>query len=740
MPRTSERAVEISPVLAAVPSPASAMGRLGSWSYRHRRVVLAGWLLALIVVSGIGQVTGSRFSDSITGGSTESDRAATLLSRTFPSEAGGQVEVVFHSRPGTPVLTSAAPAALIAADLTSLDRLPGVAGYNETLDRVSRDGRTEYATVELSESAGGVPHAEVTRLMSAARGGASGLEVEFVGQPVENVEKPKFGAAEGLGILAAMLILLLAFGSVVAMLLPIACAVVAVATTFGVLDVLSHALTVPTFAPELAALVGLGVGIDYALFVVTRFRTGLADGQDPESAVATAMDTSGRAVLFAGSTVVLSLLGLLLLGLPFIYGAALGAVTAVLLGIAASLTLLPAALGFAGANVDRLHIGRARRTRDRPGFWWSWSRRVQRRPLTAVGVTLAILLVLAGPLFAMRLAFTDAGTDPPSFTSRHAYDQLAQAFGPGSSGPLLIVAELPGAGSFGAAFPAAGTGDPANAVPTGAALTRLSRGVGALEDVLAVSGPRFNADHTAAVFTVVPRTAPQDAATTSLVHSIRDKLAPTALKGSEVRALIGGQTAASIDTSAQIGGRLALVISLVILLSVVLLSAAFRSVVIPLASAIMTLLSTGAAYGIMVAVFEWGWLGRGIDNGVTAPVDPWVPVMLFALLFGLSMDYQVFLVSRIREARRTGQSESDAVAEGLAATGRVVTSAAAIMVCVFGAFVLGDLRLLRLFGFAMASAILLDATLVRMILMPATLQLFGRRSWWFPVRSPRPRH
>jgi putative drug exporter of the RND superfamily len=516
--------------------------------------------------------------------------------------------------------------------------------------------------------------------------------------------------------------LLLAFGSVIAMLLPIVTAIVAVAATFGVLDLVSHQVTVPSFAPELAALVGLGVGIDYALFVVTRYRAALRTGVTPQDAVAAAMSTAGRAVMFAGCTVVLSLLGLFLLGLPFIYGAALGAIIAVLLVVTASMTLLPAALGFAGTGVDRLRVGRRRRPVEAAdaatGFWWTWARQVQRRPWLSGGTALAVLVLLALPFGALRLAFTDAGTSPASYTSRQAYDLLATGFGPGANGPLSVALSLPGPGRQ-------------------PAVSGLRADLAGQPDVASVSPAAYNQEHTAAVLTVIPRTSPQDARTSALVRELRDTVIPRATTGSGIHALVGGQTAAASDTAALISGRLLAVVAFVIVLSVLLLTIAFRSLAIPAVSAVSTLLSTGAAYGVLVAVFQWGWLGGGIDNGATAPVDPWIPVMLFALLFGFSMDYQVFLISRIRERRLAGDGDSDAVAGGMARTGRVITSAAAIMICVFTAFVLGDLRVLRVIGLGMAVAVLLDATLVRMVVTPAVFQLMGRANWWFPRRLDR---
>jgi putative drug exporter of the RND superfamily len=702
---------------------ASSLGRLGAWSYRHRRLVVAAWVTALIVISLAGRLAGSAFKDNLNGGtSTPSQQAAAFLQHNFPSQSGDVAQVVFGVR--APV-TSAAARDRITSTLDGLARLPRVTAVVSPFAaaggaQISPDGHIAYGLVRFDASGDALPDAAIKQVVAQAqRAAGPGFAVQVGGAPVEKVEKPQFGKSEALGILAAVLILLLAFGSVIAMLLPIATAVVAVAASFGLLDLLSHDVTVPSFAPELAALVGLGVGIDYALFVITRYRTALRAGSAPPDAVVTAMATSGRAVVFAGSTVVLSLLGLFLLGLPFIYGAALGAIIAVLLVMAASVTLLPAALGFAGTGIDRLRIGR-RAPVGTGGFWWTWSRRVQRHPWLTGGAAVAALVLLALPFASLRLAFTDAGTEPSSYTSRQAYDLLAQGFGPGTNGPLVVALQMP----------AAGQGGPP-------AIAALRSDLARQPDVAQVSPPRFSPAGTAAVLTVIPRTSPQDARTSALVRSLRDTVMPRATAGTGITALIGGQTAASIDTAGLISARLLVVVAFVIVLSVLLLMAAFRSVVIPLVSAVLTLLSTGAAYGVIVAVFQWGWLGRGIDNGVVAPVDPWIPLMLFALLFGFSMDYQVFLVSRIREEWRAGPAgsataDSDAVADALARTGRIITSAAAIMICVFAAFVLGDLRVLRVIGLGMAVAVLLDATLVRMVATPAVLQLTGRSNWWFP--------
>jgi len=707
----------------APPSPASPLGRLGSWSYQHRRLVAVAWLAALILISLAGRQAGSAFKDNLNGGTpTPSQQAASFLQAHFPGQAGDVSQVVFAT---TAPVTSATARAKITAALDGIARLAHVASVRSPFadgaaSQVSRDGHIAYGIVRFDARGDALPSAAIKRVIATAqRAAGPGFAVQLGGAPVQKAEKPQFGASEAAGILAAAVILLLAFGSVIAMLLPVVTAIASVAATFGLLDLVSHQVTVPSFAPELAALVGLGVGIDYALFVVTRYRDALRTGAAPRDAVVTAMATSGRAVVFAGSTVVLSLLGLFLLGLPFIYGAALGAIIAVLVVLAASLTLLPAALGFAGTGIDRLRVGR-RRHQDisgpAKGFWWTWARLVQRRRWLASGGAVAALVLIALPFASLRLAFTDAGTNPASYTSRQAYDLLARGFGPGTNGPLVVVLSAPDARS-------------------GHAAVALRADLAATPDVASVSAPVLSNDRTAAVLTVVPRTSPQDARTAALVHRLRDSVVPAATAGTRIRALVGGQTASSIDTAGIISARLPAVIVFVIVLSVLLLMLAFRSVLIPAVSAAATLLSTGAAYGVIVAVFQWGWFGTGIDNGATAPVDPWIPLMLFALLFGFSMDYQVFLISRIREERRAGMSESDAVAAGLARTGRIITSAAAIMICVFAAFVLGDLRVLRVIGLGMAVAVLLDATLVRMVATPALFQLMGRANWWFPGRA-----
>jgi putative drug exporter of the RND superfamily len=428
-----------------------------------------------------------------------------------------------------------------------------------------------------------------------------------------------------------------------------------------------------------------------------------------------AIDTSGRAVLFAACTVVISLLGMMLLGVSFVYGLAFGTIAAVLLVLVASLTLLPAMLGFAGRAIDRLRVPGIRMATT-PGphsVWYRWSRVVQRHPIVSGLGALFVLVLLALPVSSMRLLFTDAGNDPSNLTTRQAYDLLAEGFGPGSNGPLVVAVDVSGGGGRGV-------------------IDDLATAIGSTPDVAAVAPPQLNDSGDTAVIVAIPRSAPQDEATKTLVGRLRGEVIPSVVGHSGARALVGGVTAGGVDAAQYFSQRLVWVIGGVVLLSFVLLTVVFRSIAIPVKAAVMNMLSIGAAYGVIVAVFQWGWLGSvvGVQKG---PIDPWIPLFLFTILFGLSMDYEVFLLSRIREQwLRTGDNAT-AVADGLALTARVITAAAAIMFCVFASFVIGDVRVLKVFGLGLAVAVLVDATIIRMVLVPATMELLGKANWWIPA-------
>jgi len=701
-------------------SPRSSLGRLGSWCFRHRRLVVAAWVVLLGGAIAGAQLAGTHFENKFTSGDVPSQRALDILQRRFPAEAGDQAQVVLET--ASPVTDPANRAAIgqLAARLAALPDVAGVASPfspgNEF--QVAPDRHIAYLTVTFTTASYRLPKAAVEAVIHTAQGAARpGTVVALGGGPISAVVGASPGPAEGIGVWAAMVIMLAAFGSVVAMGLPIAIALIGLAIGVAVEELTTHFLVVPVFSPELAVMMGLGVGIDYALLIVTRYRQHLGEGAEPEPAAVLALEQAGRAVLVAGGTVVISLLGLLLIGQPYMIGISVGAIVAVVLVLAGSLTLLPALLGFAGRSIERLSIRRASFGAQVPtarSLWVRWSRTIQRHPWRAAVGSVAVLVVVAIPMFSMRLAFSDAGNDPTSLTTRQAYDLVAKGFGPGFNGPLLVAVSMDGPSQR-------------------AVVERLASAIAATRGVAAVAPPRFDATERAAVITAIPTTSPQSAATQDLVRHLRSAVIPEALGHSGVVAEVGGETAAGIDGASYLSDRLPLVIGVVIAVSFLLLCSMFRSLAIPLKAAVMNLLSIGAAYGVIVAVFQWGWLGSVFAIGRTSPIDPWIPVVMFTVLFGLSMDYEVFLLSRIAERWRETQDNSLAVADGLARTGRVITAAAAIMIFVFGSFVVKDpLHILKVFGLGLAAAILIDATVVRMVLVPAVMELVGRANWWFP--------
>jgi RND superfamily putative drug exporter len=698
----------------------TALGRLAGHCYDRRRLVLALWVLTLIGITVLAQVVGTHFQNTFSSGNTPSQQAANILTSRFPTKSGDTADVVFHTRAPITSAANRATIARVVGELRPLADVQSVTGpFQSPRDhQVSRDGTIAYAVVQFTTTSDKLPASSVHAVINTAQAADHpGFNVQLGGAPISTVSAAAPGPSEGIGITAAMLIMLLAFGSVVAMGLPIITALFGLGIGIALLELVTHLLVVPTFAPEMAAMIGIGVGIDYALFIATRYRQGLFEGRDPRGAVVASLMTSGRSVLFAGGTVVISLFGLFLIGQPYMIGLATACIAAVLMVLVAALTLLPALLGFAGRAIDKLHIPGLLQNGGPPpptGFWYRWSRFVQRRAWITGTLAVLVLVLLALPLFSMRLAFTDAGNDPTSLTTRQAYDLLAQGFGPGFNGPLVVAVALP---------KGSGTGT----------VTHLRAAIADTSGVADVVPGQYNADHTGAVLVAIPTTSPQAAQTQTLVRVLRADVIPPVVQGTGVDAQVGGETAASIDGATFLGHRLYLVIGAVLVLSFLLLMMVFRSVVLPLKAVIMNLLSVGAAYGVMVAVFEWGWLGGLVGIGQTGPIDPWIPVTMFTILFGLSMDYEVFLLSRIREEwLRTGDN-SLAVADGLAVTGRIITAAAAIMFCVFASFIINDpLHILKVFGLGLAVAVALDVTLVRMVLVPSLMELLGPVNWWMP--------
>jgi RND superfamily putative drug exporter len=696
--------------------------KLARWSTTHRLYVVIGWIVLIAAVYVLGRAAGTEYSNNFTLPSSDSQRAADLLQRSFPAQAGDRDQIVFRVEHGT--VFDPAVRERMGAAFARVARLPHVAAAVSPYAgaaagrAVSADRTIAFATVVFDEKANLVPVSAAKRVVAVARAAARpGLEVELGGQSIELTEREGFGLSTAVGLMAAIVVLLITFGSLLAMGLPIVTALFGLGTGLSVIVLFTHVVSTPDFSSELAAMVGLGVGIDYSLFILTRFREAFS-GPGPthglvRESVAQAMDTAGRAVLFAGTTVVIALLGMMLLGVSFLYGVAISASIGVLLVMLASLTLLPALLTLVGASLTRPSRFARKPAAAGTGAWLRWSEFVQRRPRAiAVGGTL-LMLVVAAPATAMRLGSSDAANDPPTTTTHRAYALLAKGFGEGFSGPLQIAVRLPRRGDA-------------------AAARELEGAVAAAPGVASVTPARLSPAGEVATFSVYPRSAPQAYATSVLVNNLRERVVPPVEARTGATAYVGGFTAGSVDFAVVLGQKLPLFIGVVVLVSALLLMVVFRSLVIPLQAAVMNLLSIGASLGVIVALFQWGWFPWLLGVG-PGPIESFVPVMLFAIVFGLSMDYEVFLVSRIHEQwTRTG-SHRRAVGEGLALTGRVVTAAAAIMVCVFLSFVLGESRIIKEFGLALASAVFIDALVVRCLLLPAVLDLIGERTWRIPA-------
>jgi RND superfamily putative drug exporter len=701
------------------------LARLARSSYRHRRLVVLGWILGLVLILVASSSAGSRWSESFRLSGTDSQAAYDLLEVHFPSEAGdgddgpggggGPAQIVFKAEAGVSDPTVQARLDDLFAQVALLPQVAEVASpyAADGAGQISDDGLVAYADVRFSNNGDGPAPAVVTQLTTLiADANGDGIQVEGGGGPFSS--SPQLGSTELLGVAAAIVILLVAFGSLLAMGLPILTALFGIGIGFSMVGLLSHVFSVPDFATDLALMIGLGVGIDYALFIVTRYRQGLQQGLDPEASVVSSIDSAGRAVIFAGTTVVISLLGMLLVGISFIGGLGVAAAAVVAVSMAASVTLLPALLGFAGHKIDKLKLpgmGKVRDPRSTTGYRWAHT--LQRHPWPFVIVGAVVLLAMSIPALNIHLGQADDGNLPTSQTARRAYDLKAEGFGAGAETPLVLVTEIP---------------DPQDV----AALDELIAWLGRTPGVAEVSPVKLNAAGNAAAIQVIPTTSAQDAATADLLSRLRGTVIPSVTDGTSLHVHIGGDAASSADVASKLQGRLPIFIGVVLALSFLLLLVVFRSVIVPAKAVVMNMLSIGAAYGVLVVVFQWGW-GAGLFNIDKGPIEPFLPMILFAILFGLSMDYEVFLLSRIKEEYDiNGNDNREAVAHGLAVTARVITAAAAIMVCVFGSFVFAADRDIKQFGLGLAVAVLVDATIVRMVLVPATMALLGNRNWWLP--------
>ncbi|MEV5882844.1 MMPL family transporter [Streptomyces sp. NPDC052020] len=700
------------------------MAALARWCVQRRFVTVLLWLLALAGVAAAAAATGSAYSDDYEVPGTESGRASRLLAENFPGLGGDSDTLVWHTPSGT--VRAADVEQTMTRALDRVEDLPGVAAVagpygTEGAGRISEDGRTAYATVTFDgrqEDPSGSSAGALAEAAEAA--GGDGLQVELSGGAVAVTESPGGHLAEAVGVAVAAVVLFLAFGSLAASLLPIATALVGVGTAYAGITLLGHAMTVADFAPMLGLLIGLGVGIDYALFIVTRHRRGLKRGLSVTEAAAEAVATTGRAVVFAGATVCIALLGMLILRLDFLNGVAVAASLTVVLTVAASVTLLPALLAWIGPRAlsrrERRRLAEHGPEPELPtGFAARWSALVERRPRLLGALALVAVAVLALPAAGLRLGTADQGNDPRGSTTRQAYDLLAEGFGPGVNGPLTLVTEVSGAQDR-------------------LALDNLDATLRATGGVASVTPVRFDSGGDTAYLTVVPGSGPQSEATSDLVDRLRTEVLPRAEAGTSLDVHVGGVTAGHDDFADVIVGKLPLFVGVVVGLGSLLLLLAFRSVAIPLKAAAMNTAAVAGSFGVVVAVFQWGWGSEPLGLGSAGPIEPFLPVIMVSVLFGLSMDYQVFLISRMYEEWLETGDNRRAVRVGLAETGRVINSAAVIMISVFLAFVLSGDRVIAMFGIALAAAVAIDAFVLRTLLVPALMHLLGRANWWLPRR------
>jgi RND superfamily putative drug exporter len=689
---------------------------MGRACYRHRVATLVSW----VVVVGVLITLWTRFGAAADNAFTGSDPGQALLNQYFHRQSGDTLTLAIRS---TPAVTSADVRRRVGRTLDVFGKAPyvtGVADPYRAPGHVARDGHIAYATVQFSVQGSSIPATEATALISDARS-ASGGGVTFSlgGDVVDQAETPYGGASNGIGIVAAMVVLLAAFGSLLAMGLPVATALFGIGSGLSLIALLGHVFPAPSFSPIVAAMIGLGVGIDYAMFILTRFRGELRSGDTPETAAVTAMRTAGTSVLTAGTTVVIGMLGLLILRQQLLSGVAIAASATVAMTVLAALTLLPALLGFTGGRLARpTLVSRARRgpragRPEGPGIWERWAGVIQRHRIAAALAATGVVLLLASPALALKLSMPDESAQARGTMGYASYAAMARGFGPGFDAPLIVAAQLP---------PGAGSG----------AVTGIENALTRVPGIVAVTPPVISQGGQAAMLIAYPATGAQDARTNVLANHIESAVLPAATARTGVRAYLTGPNAANVAFANLMGQRLPWLVGTVIALSMILLVVVFRSVVVAVKAAVMNLLSVTAAYGVLTAITQWGWGGRLFGFPEKMPVTTWVPVFLFVILFGLSMDYEVFLLSRIREAYLRGQANSRAVATGLAQTARVISAAAAIMVVVFLSFLATPDVSVKQIGLGLAVAVLVDATVVRLVLVPALMELLGKANWWLP--------
>ncbi|HJZ36138.1 MAG TPA: MMPL family transporter [Solirubrobacterales bacterium] len=701
------------------------MTRLARFCFNHRGKVVSAWLVALVVVLVAGHAVGGEFNSDFNLPGTDSQAAVSLLTAGFPSASGEGDQIVVQAEGGAGVRSPAVRKAFGEA-LTRVAKVPGVEAVGSPYAKggaaqISRDGKVAFATVNWKMVPSEVTESDGKELIEAAQSGdGAALHISLEGQSISKAESASPGLSVLVGVIAAFLILMVVFGgALMPSLMPLITAGLALLIGTSVIDLLTHTMDVASVSTDLAVLIGLGVGVDYGLFIISRHRSAIKNGASYEDAAAEAVNTSGRTVLFAGLTVCIALLGQFALGVNYLYGLSLSSAVAVALTMATSLTFLPAMLGFLGPKVlsrrERAALAAGTLvTSDSSPFWHRWAKFVERRHARVAAASLLVIALLAAPILGLRLGSSDAATEPASNTTHQAYDALSEGFGPGSNGPLELAAHTPTAAASGA-------------------FSRFLGTVSGASGVAAVTAPMASPDGKVAVATLFPSTSPQAQATVSLVERLRDELIPRAARGTGLVVHVGGETATDIDFSNVLSEKLPIFIAVVVLLAFVLLMAVFRSLLIPLVASIMNLLSIGAGLGALNAVFNWGWGSSLLGLTGTSPIDAFIPVLMFSVLFGLSTDYEIYLVSRIQEEwRRADGDNGRAIVDGQAKSGRIIAGAAMIMVLVFGSFLLSGERLLQEFGFGLAFAVLADALIIRGLLVPSIMHLIGPANWYLP--------
>jgi RND superfamily putative drug exporter len=714
--------------------------RIAQFCVRRRFIVLAVWLVATVALVAVSHQLGDNTNDNLSLPGTDSQRATDTLKKSFPDQANGTSPIVLHASSGK--LTDSKYSGAVNSAAADVAKAPHVASVVNPLttagaSALSKDQTTGYLSVTLSTSPGSLSVDDVQKIIDGANPAKqAGLEVETGGQLGQKVSKPATESSEVVGIIAAMVILTLTFGTAAAMLLPILNAIFGLLATLAIIRMLGHVATVPSVAPTMATMIGLGVGIDYALFIVTRHFRGLSDGHSMNESIARAVATSGGAVFFAGGTVTIALVSLAVANIPLVTTLGLMAAIAVVIAVLAALTLLPAFLAILGPRINSLRVRPAHsEEKARTGLWAKWAADIGKYPLVAGLAALAILIPLTIPLLSLQLGQQDTAALSTDTTARRAYDLIAKNFGPGVNGPLLIAVSLGSpakASSSGGSSSSSSSSSQSDSRATDPRLATLQKDVSSTSGVAAVTPMQIDKAGTTAYFNAISKYNPSVTQTADLVNTLRSSVIPTADKGTDMRADVGGSTAGYVDLASKISSKLPLQILVVIALSFVLLILAFRTVVIPPQAAVMNLLSIGASYGVLTAIFQYGWLSGLIGLSGPVPIVSYVPLFMFAILFGLSMDYEVFLVSQIEEHVHAGEDNKSSVISGLVTSARVITAAALIMVFVFGSFVLNGDPTIKQFGIGLAVAVVLDATVVRCLLVPALMLLMGKVNWYMP--------